>query len=501
MSERIPEELLERFSETVSTQMGLFFPRERWRDLERGAISAAREMGFEDAAACLKSLLVSSISPFQTKILARHLTIGETYFMREKQALNILRNSVFPELIEPRRRKAQRLRIWSAGCSTGEEAFSIAILLCEMLPDLGQWNITILGTDLNPHSLKKASEGIYTEWSFRDTPAWLKEKYFTKIGEGYKIDARIQKMVNFSYLNLVEDVYPSLLNNTNAMDVILCRNVLMYFNRDTSRKVAEKFHLCVVEGGYFVTSPVEFLHVEIPAFEQVRHPGVALFRKPGKPLRPPTPPFEFPKPEPELEIPPQAESFEEFTPLGLGFRENPASEASKPPEQILNFQEQIKTLYELGDFQAAAQRAEVLLKQFPTDAALLEWVTRARANQGKLDEALQWCEKAINADRIQPVFHFLRGAILQEQGKMQPARESLRRVIFLDPDFVLAHFALGNLFHHEGQENQAQGHFQNAFNLVRRLPPETILPESEGLTAGRLREILQTNLLDEEIRR
>ncbi len=231
MATSIPAALLSQLSEFVATQMGLHFPKERWRDLERGIRSAAREFDFKDAESCLQWLVSSPLAKGQIEILARHLTVGETYFFREQKSLEILEGYVLPELIRTRRENEKRLRIWSAGCCTGEEPYSIAILLAKLIPDLKDWKITILGTDLNPRSLQKASEGVYSEWSFRGTPEWVGERYFTRAKDGrWAVLPSIKKMVTLHYLNLAEDAFPSLLSNTNAMDVIFCRNVLMYFH-------------------------------------------------------------------------------------------------------------------------------------------------------------------------------------------------------------------------------------------------------------------------------
>ena len=131
-----------------------------------------------------------------------------------------------------------------------------------LLPDLDDWRITLLATDINPRFLDRAAIGIYGEWSFRATPLIMREQYFTRTAEGrFKIDPRIRKQVTFAYLNLAEDVYPSLLNNTNAMDIIFCRNVLMYFSPKNAEKVICNFHRCLVEGGCLIISQIGRAHV------------------------------------------------------------------------------------------------------------------------------------------------------------------------------------------------------------------------------------------------
>ncbi|MCL5668881.1 MAG: chemotaxis protein CheR, partial [Gammaproteobacteria bacterium] len=221
MQPALPHPLLSRLSELLEAQIGLHFPGERWRDLERGIAAAARELGFPEVEACARRLLSAPLTHRQIEILASHLTVGETSFFRDRKSFEALEQYVLPPLIRSRRDSERRLRIWSAGCSTGEEPYSIAMVLDRLLPDHEQWNITILATDINPQSLRKAVEGAYGEWSFRDTPDWIRERYFKKARPGrFEIHPRIRKMVTFSYLNLADDVYPSLSTNTNAMDVI-----------------------------------------------------------------------------------------------------------------------------------------------------------------------------------------------------------------------------------------------------------------------------------------
>src|SRR5712691_1715329 len=280
IQERASEDLLAQFSELVAGQMGLHFPHERWRDLERGVMAAAGEFGFRDAESCIRDLIASPLSRDQIRVLASHLTVGETYFFREKSSLGVLANEVLPELIRARRGGQQLLRLWSAGCCTGEEAYSLACLLSGLLPDPQDWHITILGTDINPRSLRKAIDGIYTRWSFRDNPPWLTERYFEAITDGrFGVRDRVKKMVTFSYLNLVEDSYPSLPTNTTAMDVILCRNVLMYFAPEVAGRVVNKLYRSLVDGGWLIVSPTETSQPLFSDFATVNFPGAVFYQK------------------------------------------------------------------------------------------------------------------------------------------------------------------------------------------------------------------------------
>ncbi len=490
----IPGPLLSRLADFVAAQMGLHFPAGRWRDLERGIRSAADEFGFKDAEACCQWLLSSPLTRNQIETLASHVTVGETYFFREKKSFEILEETVLPELIRSRRGSEQRLRIWSAGCCTGEEPYSIAILLSRLIPDWQDWHITILATDINPHFLRKASGGVYGEWSFRDTPAWIRDRYFKRASaDRFEIMPSIRKMVTFSYLNLAEDAYPSLLNNTNAMDVIFCRNVLMYFAPERAQRVAQNLHRTLVEGGWLIVSPGEASHTLFSPFVTVNFPDAILYRKDGHSLRvaedftPREMPVDFAVPSPpELGVPPV-------------WQEGRTPDVEEPlPAQPTPYHEAFVS-YEQGRYAEAEETTMALLSKNPNDAKAMAFLTRIYANQGKLAEALAWCERAVAADRLNPGSHYLHATIQQERGQVEEAVKSLKRALYLDPDFVLAHYALGNLALRPGKFEEADKHFENALSLLSAYPRDDLLPESDGLTAGRLMEIIRATVYQETL--
>jgi chemotaxis protein methyltransferase CheR len=433
----LPDLLVARLSRSVEKRLGLCFPPARWPDLVRGVRAAAPELGFDDARKCAECLTSESMDQRQIELLAAHLTIGETYFFRDPKAFATLETRVLPELIRERRGQphGKRLRLWSAGCCTGEEAYSLAIAVCRAVPDWREWRISILGTDLNPRFLHKASGGIYGEWSFRGLPEEIKRCYFNERPDGrFEVVPRIKALVSFSPLNFVEDAYPSLRNNTNAMDVIFCRNVLMYFARGQARRVVGNLRRALVDGGWLFTSAAEV----------------------------------------------SADLFSDFTPADLpeaaAYRKNPQAQ---PP------------IFAASSFAPSPEWILPLIPAPPAPASP-EPAARARelANAGRLDEALAACDEAIALHRIDAAAHYLRGMILQEQGALGEAAASLKRALYLDSDFVVAHFALGNLMQGSGRTADAQRCFNNTRALLRRHTPDALLPEADGLTAGRLLAIL-----------
>lgn len=495
MVEHLPNTTLSQLSEFISTQMGLHFPKERWSDLERGIKSASREFGFDNMELCIQWLMNSPLTKAQIETLGSYLTVGETYLFREKKSFEVLEESILPELIRSRQHGEKYLRIWSAGCCTGEEPYSIAILLKKMIADWDNWRIAILATDINPHFLKKASEGVYSEWSFRDTPLWAKEKYFRpKKERRFEIIPHIKELVTFSYLNLAEDTYPSLLNNTNAMDIIFCRNVLMYFAPDRAKRVVENFRRSLVEGGWLIVSPSETSHILFSQFTPINLPGAILYRK--------------------AELTKQVTETWSQKPW-IWFQESVAEEIepsinvgeidAKPPivdppslslpelpksKPVLNPYKEVLALYTQGCYAEAAEKISLILSENPNDAEAMALLARLFANQGKLREALGWCERAISADKLSPTFRYLFATILQEQARHEEAVNSLRQALYLDPNFVLAHFMLGNLARQQQKFKESERHFANALTILRAYPRGEALPESDGMTAGRLAEII-----------
>ena len=458
----VPAAQQRQLSEFVAEKIGLHFPPERWSDLLCGLVGAATEFGFENVGRCADWLLSAPLTKAQLQTLASHLTIGETYFFREKQTFDVLAHRVLPDLIRSRRGREQRLRLWSAGFCTGEEAYSLAILLQQLLPDLADWQVTILATDINPHFLQKAVAGSYGEWSFRDTPVGFKELYFHRNKAGrYVVSPKIKALVTIKQLNLVEDGYPSLATDTNAMDLIFCRNVLMYFTPAQTRKAIGKLHHTLVDGGWLAVSPCEASQTLFSQFATRNFPGVVLYQKsevdagraPG--------------------IPPAVSLISNWrtTDFGWNTEATELRAITPPPEQPIHRPAPMEppTVPELPEFSTLA---------------------RALANQGKLAEALIWCDRWIAAEKLNAAGHYLRAVVLLEQGDPEQARRSLQRAIYLHPDFVLAHFALGNLARSGGRNGEADKHFANALHLLARLQPDTLLPESDGLTAARLTETI-----------
>lgn len=502
----IPAKLLSQFSEFVTAQMGLHFPRAKWHSLEIGIASAAQEFGFKNLESCLQWILSAPLTKDLISILASHLTVGETYFFREEKVFETLEKQILPDLIHSRLRnrqgQSQGLRIWSAGCCTGEEPYSIAILLSKlskMIPDLelglnlNDLKITILATDINSRFLHKAAQGVYTEWSFRNVPPWIKESFFKKRREGlFEIQPQLKKMVTLAYLNLVEDVYPSIMNNTNAVDIIFCRNVLMYFHSERIKKVVQNLYHSLADGGWLIVGPSEASHVRHAPFATVSFPGAFLHQKDSKEVKGL---YTYHALTGEMEkVQAKAQSLTLKTPNlkdSSQATEGGNAKDAKDAKDATESKESPKNSKNSKNLKSPKNADSEALELYKQDKIALLAIARTHADQGQLSEALEWCEKALSADKLNPSLYYLRAIILQEQGALKEAIIALKQALYLDQSLVVAHFALGNLALRQGKPKESEKHFENALSLLSRCSREEILPESEGLTAGRLLETIE----------
>ncbi|MDP2337062.1 MAG: CheR family methyltransferase [Bacteroidota bacterium] len=494
MKHTLPDNIILQLSGFIASNLALNFPKERWDDLERNIISAAKEFGYDDVEKFILHIMSSPLTHERMEVLASNLTISETYFWREPQTFEALEQIIIPELIRQRQKGEKRIRIWSAGCSTGEEPYSIAIALNRFIPDIKDWNISILATDINPRVLRKATTGEYGQWSFRGTPQWLKEKYFLqKTNNKLEIIPEIKRMVNYEYLNLAEDIYPSSLNNTNAMDIIYCRNVLMYFTQDRFRQIARRLYNSLVQDGYLVVSASELSLQNFPDFMPVNIPGMVIYQKSTKKIKNQ---YKFTiketPPEPVLfQMPPEPEQPIESIKSQPREIENEILKTKDISKQIISVYEKSLKSYLQGNYSEAIDK---LQKEVQTAEEQLLLI-RAFANQGKLTDALKTCEKAIAANKLDPRLHYLYATILQENNQLDEAVASLKRATYLDSNFVLSYYSLGNIYQQLGHVKNAKKQYEIVLSILNKCSQEDILFESDGLTAGRFREIINASLL------
>lgn len=491
MNRPLTKSELEKITAQIVTQMGLHFPPSKWQNLEQILRTAAKELGFNDVKECVARLIMAPPSNEFIAALAPYLTIGETYFFRETKCFEIFEKKIIPEIINKRRGKNQRLRIWSAGCATGEEAYSIAILLDKMRDTLRDWKISILATDINPQSLGKAKEGIYTNWALRSTPPDFQKNYFRETEDGrFALLPKIKEMVTFSSLNLIDDFYPF-----NNVDAIFCRNVLMYFTPALAKKVVEQFHRSLSDDGSLFVSPCETSCPFFSGFAPTSLHGATFYQKIGDwhAVKPTDMEVNVLTPRQSAPYFPSCAAKEiQVVPAPLIAGDGVISPPTPLPEsddETSAYQEAL-ILYEQGAYQKAAERVLSQLTQDNNDIRALTLLVRIYANEGRRSEALALSDQALATVPHSAELHYLRAIILQEHGLDREAVTSLKKALYLKQDLVMAHFTLANIKKRMGMIKKSRLHFDHALSHLDRYHPDKVIPESDGMLAGRLKEII-----------
>lgn len=517
---QLTDEEYARLRDLIQERTGLLFgPRQR-DALARGVLAAARRTGCDGLEEYNGLLRATQTDSGLWDDLIGAITVGETYFFRNPAHFNALRQHILPELIA-RHGDDRRLRIWSAACATGEEPYSVAILLCQLLPDVARWNILILGTDINKRALERAREGHYRPWSFRQTEPAIQERYFIhqactepcpelcrKAGRSddlFEIRPEVREMVTFAYLNLVEDVYPSMATNTNAMDLILCRNVAIYLPEAVMREIAGRFHRCLLPGGWLIVGASETNVSTYSRFATRHLDGATIYQKAEAPEEAERgryrgretwePRQALPLPTPQVTVPLRRPVTPSPRPSVLP---SPRPEPVPPPEAKAPsevYQEALGLL-EQGRDEEAERRLRACLESRPDFAPAHYQMARILANQGKLEDAQSWCEQALQRDPLLVEAHYTLALICQETGALDEAVAQLKKTLYLDPDFTLAHFSLANLYQQMGRPEQAGRHRAQAVRLAARMPPDDVVPGSDGLTAARLLTMVQVTVAD-----
>lgn len=215
----------------------------------------------------------------ELKKLLNEITTNETCFFRSMPQINAMEKQLIPELVATKGKIGfRKLRIWSAGSSSGEEAYTLAMLLLEKRQTLlKEWSIEIIGTDICETVLDQAREGCYTPYSVRNTPEYYRKKYFSSAPEGrFLLSPEVRKMVSFSNLNLYDD---SKMLFMKSFDFIFCANVLIYFDIAAKSKVVQHFYNNLQPYGYFFVGQSESLHGVNDKFKTVHFPGGFAYRK------------------------------------------------------------------------------------------------------------------------------------------------------------------------------------------------------------------------------
>jgi len=330
-------------------------------------------------------------------------------------------------------------------------------------------------------------------------PPAVQAVFFTQHGREFEIVPRLRQRVTFDYLNLVEDTYPSLLSHIHSMDLILFRNVLIYFRETTSRLVLDRMYNALAQGGWLVPGHADPLPGVAEHFSLRNFPGTVVYKKDASRdaardkekdwaasfvaswVTAPNAAFQAAA-SPKLPVVPPLTPRRALAPA--------APPVAQPPAQPIDPYAEALGLWQRGRLDEALQRLAGLAAAQPREARAPYLAARIMANRQQLPEAETLVDEALRRAPLHAPAHYLHGLILQETGRPELALAALRRCVYADPQFVLGHFALANLLAHTGQPERAHKALDNVAAWLANRPREELVPEGDGLTAGRLTELL-----------
>ena len=488
---------LERFRDAVSQRLGLQFDdaklglldevfRQRLEALERPGGAYLRDLSEESAAAELRAL-------------ARELTITETYFFRNNEQFRALAEIAFPARMRARE-TSKVLRILSAGCASGEEAYSIAIVARETIGD-PSWTVLIRAVDLNPAALEKAGRARYARWALRGTSQDIQERWFRPDGRDMVLDEAVRAAVKFEERNLAADDPELWLSG--VYDAVFCRNVMMYFAPQPMRAVTARIAYSLAPGGFLFLGHAETLRGVSDDFH-LRHTHETFYYERKEAVS-----RAVSRPEPPAAKPIAAEV--------------PAVSSSDAwVDAIRKASERVAALIPLQTAQATTEllpppnwdvarsldllhaerysEALAYVQGLPTEAEkdpdLLLLEAMLLAHSGQLAAAEDTCRRLLIIDEFNSGAHYALALCRDGSGDRRGAAEHDRAAAYLDPTFAMPRLHLGLLGRREGERNAARRDLGQALVLLRREDPSRLLLFGGGFKREALIALCKAALFD-----
>jgi chemotaxis protein methyltransferase CheR len=453
-----PGELIEWIGSLLTEKTGLTFPPARRPVLERGVASWFSELGLP----ARRALAARQFPPnaAMERLISR-VTVGETYFFRHDDQLQLVRRLFLAPLIDRRRREANlSLRLWSAGCATGEETYSLAMLVFDALPDAERWDLRIVGTDIDRAALEFARAGRYGRWAFRVAGGYH-HRWFRAEDHTRSIDERLRQLTAFEPHNLADPVAPPPTALGGAPDLILCRNVLIYMDPETGRDIRMRLYRSLAPGGWLVFGPVEALPPDDRlGYRQVD--GFVLYER-----RVAT--------HAQIHSGP-VRSIAATTSAAAG--DSARTVAGRPVAR--------RAAAPLRRSPAPRHPARTPLAQASDDLAD---ATRL-ADGGRLDEAERVCRGALRRHSVSVPAHVLLATIAEARGDLGGASLAWRQVLYLRADDPLAAFRLGLVEWRRGRTDAARRRLRNSLATLEPLADDLVLDGREGLTVAAVRSTI-----------
>jgi chemotaxis protein methyltransferase CheR len=481
-------EPLKRF---VLEETGLAYYQSREAELRRKVGKAARQAGARDYSEYLSLLRDEGGEGGRAfDELVSELTIGETHFFRDEALFKAVQEVVLPAVIEKNRGR-KRLWIWSAGCATGEEVYTLAIVLhTHFAHQLAGWDVRITGTDINRSFLGRAMRGVYGDWSFRGVSGQVRPAHFIPQGKNWRIRPMHQQGTVFQYHNLVKMPFPSVFHNLSAFDIIFCRNVMLYLDEETIRRIIRQFQQTLVPDGWLVVGHADHNIKYFKTFKTVMQSGTSLYQNSAKPD----------KAVEKIEWPCQNLSLPDLKELSPDhFAQNCTGDLSS-----LSFTKKSVTVEKKDKTRDHRSTATVSIEEsiekeksiektaengFSDKAALTSLI-----NRGDWGNAKDLCKVLLSEKPLDAAVHLLSAFISEQEGGIDDALDSLKKALYLDRKFVVGHYHLGLMFQNLGDFKKAEKCFINVGKLLDDYDKDYIFEMADGISAGELKQLSDFHL-------
>ncbi|MBT5550943.1 MAG: tetratricopeptide repeat protein [Nitrospina sp.] len=451
---------LSPFVRLIKERCGLFIRGHRHSSLTQAIQERMSTTGLDCHSRYFNTLLEDME---ETHRLVDLLTNNETYFFRESQHFKVFSDRVIPELLK-KRLGGEKIRVLSAGCSTGEEPYSLVISLIEKFGPKITDSIKVVGCDINQKAIRSAQEGVYKSHSFRNVEKDFKEKFFDRLSGGrYQLKSYVKEGVEFIVWNMMSDMYPHALVNS---DIIFYRNVSIYFEPDTRKLVFNRLSDLLANDGYlFLSSSETFSHSMGSLFLEDLE-GVFLYRKNadiltndrGKASRDTSKKF--------VDVSPSRTLDNDYRPA--------AQSGSRKDAGKLKIGD-LQTLFEkaLGHARnkengKALEDLDTLLEESPAFAKAYNLKASILIHQQRMDEAKSHCLKTLELDEWNLESHLLLGLIAKIEGDEREALTHFKGALYIDPRCWLAHMYLGDIHNVLGELEGACREYGLAARLLKK---------------------------------
>jgi chemotaxis protein methyltransferase CheR len=428
----------------ITERSGIGFDERKREQLARIVQTRCEALGVNHAGIYYGLLRAGSEKGNEFNTLMDLLTIQESFFFRHKAQFDALRQVCLPALMQ-KKGLNRRINIWSAGCANGEEVYSIAMIVRDLIPNQPESRVFIKGTDISGRALRSAREGVYSKRAVRGIPPDYLTRYFTREGDRFALGPEIKGMVAFEWVNLAEAPFSP--DAMTVWDIIFCRNVIIYFTKSHSQRLMTNFYASLAEGGFLFAGSSETMRYLNEDFVPIQMEDAFIYQKPpaGAKSAPPRLP------------PPLKDSMGCYPAVRVkGKKGPPSDQRTRPP----SLPAPAPALTPGNASMKELERPETA----PVDARLS--LAATLADKGETMDAVALIDDIIRQDPLHVKAYFMLAMISRNAGDPEQAAQYLKKVIYLEPDNPLARLHLADIFKETSRREHAAREYVNVIALL-----------------------------------